>query len=174
MKVRGGESEELDRQGWSRAKATIDRLEAFADGQVGWASMLLTITTPVGEVALRATTVLVLESGAWRVAQWHTSVPCRVRSTGDSHPEGPLRHSHAAADRGAIDPRRLVAFDRVPNWPTRFPVGSVAHQSQPQLTKRRWMRSIGAWLSRPQPSVSALSSREPSGVDPGVATEPAA
>lgn len=75
LKVRGVQSEELDRQGWSRAEATIDRLDAFEDGQVGWASMLLTIKTPVGEVALRATTVLVLESGAWKVAQWHTSVP---------------------------------------------------------------------------------------------------
>jgi adenylate cyclase len=66
---------ELTDQGWSRLDVTVDRLDAFEDGPVGWATALLTAKTPVGDLSLRMTFVLVLESGAWKVVQWHTSVP---------------------------------------------------------------------------------------------------
>jgi hypothetical protein len=48
MKVRQVQVGELDRQGWTQAEATIDRVDAFEDGPVGWALMLLTVTTPMG------------------------------------------------------------------------------------------------------------------------------
>lgn len=75
LKVRRVQSEELKRQGWRHAGATVERLDAFEDGQVGWASALFTLRTPVGDTPLRATVVLVLESGAWKIVQWHSSVP---------------------------------------------------------------------------------------------------
>lgn len=73
--VRRVQAQELDSQGWSQAEATVERLDAFEDGRVGWASLLLTLQTPAGGVGLRATVVLVLEDGMWKVVQWHTSVP---------------------------------------------------------------------------------------------------
>jgi len=75
LQIRQVQMEELSAQGWDRAEATLERVEAFEDGNVGWASMFYTITTPAGQVSLRATAVLALEAGAWRVVQWHTSVP---------------------------------------------------------------------------------------------------
>jgi len=75
LTVRRIQAEELTGQGFPQAEATIERLEAFEQGDVGWASMLLTIRTPDGDVSLRVTAVLVLDSGVWRVVQWHNSVP---------------------------------------------------------------------------------------------------
>lgn len=75
LQVRRVQSEELDRQGWGRAEATVERVDAFEDGAVGWASILVALDTPNGVVNLRGTAVLVLEAGAWRVVQWHNSVP---------------------------------------------------------------------------------------------------
>jgi class 3 adenylate cyclase len=65
----------LDGQGWSQAEAKLERLDAFEDGSVGWASLLYTLKSPIGDVNLRATIVVSLEAGSWRVVQWHTSVP---------------------------------------------------------------------------------------------------
>ena len=73
--VRRAQAEELDQQQWGQAEAVADRVEAFEDGRVGWASWLLTITTPAGVANLRGTAVFVLEAGAWRVIQWHNSTP---------------------------------------------------------------------------------------------------
>ena len=75
LKVRRVQVEELDEQGWVQAEATLERVEAFEDGPIGWALMLYTLRTPIGDVDLRATAVLALEAGTWRVVQWHTSVP---------------------------------------------------------------------------------------------------
>jgi len=75
LNVRRVQLEELGQQGWSQADVTVERLDAFENGPVGWASMLYTLRTPVGDTRLRATVVLVLESGAWKIVQWHTSVP---------------------------------------------------------------------------------------------------
>ena len=75
LRIRRVQTEELTAQGWGRSTATIERIDAFEDGPVGWASILLAIKTPAGTVNLRATSVLSLEAGAWRVIQWHTSVP---------------------------------------------------------------------------------------------------
>jgi adenylate cyclase len=73
--VRRVQSDELDSHGWAGAEATVERLEAFEAGQAGWASMFIKLRTPNGVVALRATLVLILEAGAWRIVQWHTSAP---------------------------------------------------------------------------------------------------
>jgi class 3 adenylate cyclase len=75
LRVVRAQMDELTDQGWSRVDATVDRMDAFEDGPVGWASILLTVKTPVGDQPVRMTTVLVLESGAWKIVQWHTSVP---------------------------------------------------------------------------------------------------
>jgi hypothetical protein len=75
LRVVRAQMDELTDQGWSRVDATVDRMDAFEDGPVGWASILLTVKTPVGDQPVRLTTVLVLESGAWKLVQWHTSVP---------------------------------------------------------------------------------------------------
>lgn len=75
LKVREVQAKELDRQGWTQAEGSVDRLDAFEDGSVGWALVLLTVQTPAGKVQIRATAVLALEEGAWKVVQWHTSVP---------------------------------------------------------------------------------------------------
>ena len=75
LNVRRVQAEELDEQGWGSAEGTLKRLDAFEDGSVGWASLVLALQTPAGEIELRATAVLTLEDGAWRVVQWHNSVP---------------------------------------------------------------------------------------------------
>ena len=75
LEVRQAQVEELDDQGWVQAEATLEQVEAFEDGPVGWALMLYTLKTPIGDVNLRATAVLSLVEGNWRVVQWHTSVP---------------------------------------------------------------------------------------------------
>lgn len=69
------QAEELAGESGSHSQVTVERLEGFEEGRVGWASVLLTIKTPIGDADLRATVVLVLEAGAWRVVQWHTSAP---------------------------------------------------------------------------------------------------
>lgn len=73
--VRQVQAAELDGHGWSQAEGTLERLEAFEDGPIGWASMLYTIRSPIGDVHLRGTVVLSLEAGTWKVVHWHTSVP---------------------------------------------------------------------------------------------------
>lgn len=75
LRVRQVQARELDHQNWPEAHATVQRIDAFEAGSVGWANTLVMITTPVGSVQVRATMVLVLESGAWKVVQWHGSVP---------------------------------------------------------------------------------------------------
>ena len=75
LTVRRIQSDELHDQGWPDAQYTLERVDAFEHGDVGWASMLVSISTPSLEVSLRVTAVLVLESGVWKVVQWHNSVP---------------------------------------------------------------------------------------------------
>ena len=75
LRVRRVQLEELAAQDWSQAEATVRRIEAFEDGSVGWATMLLDVNAPSGVVHLRATAILALEAGAWRVVHWHSSVP---------------------------------------------------------------------------------------------------
>jgi len=75
LRVHQLQAEELAGESGSQGEVTLERLDAFEDGRVGWASVLLTMRTPIGDANLRATVVLVLEAGAWRVVQWHTSAP---------------------------------------------------------------------------------------------------
>ena len=75
LNVRRVQIGELDEEGWAKAEATVERVEAFEDGSVGWALVLFRLRTPVGEVHLRSTAVLALERGAWKVVLWHSSVP---------------------------------------------------------------------------------------------------
>lgn len=53
----------------------VDHVDAFQDGDFGWAILFSTFTTPAGETHLRSTAVLRLEEGIWRVIQWHNSAP---------------------------------------------------------------------------------------------------
>lgn len=75
LEVRRIQLDELGVQGWGQAQAEIERIDAFESGSVGWAALLLRLQTPTGEVTLRATAVLVLDSGTWKIVQWHSSVP---------------------------------------------------------------------------------------------------
>lgn len=60
LSARRIQADELDAQGGARAEGSLKRLDAFEDGSVGWASLLLALQTPAGEVELRATAVLTL------------------------------------------------------------------------------------------------------------------
>ena len=42
---------------------------------MGWAAVLLTMTTPVARTQVRCTAVLSLSAGTWQIVQWHNSVP---------------------------------------------------------------------------------------------------
>ena len=53
----------------------IHDVAAFEDGSVGWAAALLTMSTPSMTSKLRTTAVLRIEDGAWRIIQWHNSLP---------------------------------------------------------------------------------------------------
>lgn len=53
----------------------IHDVVAFEDGNVGWAAVSMTMTTPVMSSRLRTTAVLEIEDGAWRIVQWHNSLP---------------------------------------------------------------------------------------------------
>jgi class 3 adenylate cyclase len=53
----------------------VDVVEAFQDGDFGWATLFSTFRTPEADTHLRSTAVLRLEAGIWRVIQWHNSSP---------------------------------------------------------------------------------------------------
>jgi len=53
----------------------VDLVDAFQDGDFGWATLFSTFETPEAETHLRSTAVLRLEAGIWRVIQWHNSSP---------------------------------------------------------------------------------------------------
>jgi class 3 adenylate cyclase len=53
----------------------VDLVDAFQDGDFGWATLFSTFRTPEAETHLRSTAVLRLEAGIWRVIQWHNSSP---------------------------------------------------------------------------------------------------
>jgi ketosteroid isomerase-like protein len=49
-------------------------LQAFSEGEVGWAADRPRLTMPDGsEISFRLTAVLHREDGDWRVVQWHSS-----------------------------------------------------------------------------------------------------
>jgi len=75
LRVHRVQAEELAGESGSHGNVMLERVDGFEEGRVGWASVLLTMRTPIGNADLRATVVLVLEAGAWRVVQWHTSAP---------------------------------------------------------------------------------------------------
>lgn len=53
----------------------IHDVEAFEDGSFGWATLQSTVVTPEAETPMRHTAVFRLDGGAWKVVQWHNSVP---------------------------------------------------------------------------------------------------
>ncbi len=58
------------------ADATLLRVEAFENGETGWAAIEQQRTLPNGETHIyRITMVLQLEAGAWKVVQAHFSIP---------------------------------------------------------------------------------------------------
>jgi adenylate cyclase len=59
-----------------RAETTILRIEAFENGETGWAAVELEYAMPSGWMSnVRITMVLVLEDSVWKVAQFHFSLP---------------------------------------------------------------------------------------------------
>ena len=50
-------------------------VEAFEDESFGWATLHSTIVSPEGESPIRHTAVFHLDGGAWKVVQWHNSIP---------------------------------------------------------------------------------------------------
>ena len=54
---------------------TCDEIEAWEEGSVGWASVKETILWEGEQIDSRATYVLHLERGEWKVVQVHWSVP---------------------------------------------------------------------------------------------------
>ena len=62
---------------------TVDEIEAWEEGTVGWASVKETITWAGKTFDSRATYVLHLERGEWKVVQVHWSFPsANARSSG--------------------------------------------------------------------------------------------
>lgn len=53
----------------------IDLVEGFEDGSFGWATSFSAMVTPETEISMRNSAVLRLEAGAWRIIQWHNSIP---------------------------------------------------------------------------------------------------
>jgi len=56
-------------------KLEVDMVEAFEDGQFGWATSFFALVTPEGRMPLRTTALFRLEAGAWRIVQYHNSFP---------------------------------------------------------------------------------------------------
>ena len=64
-------------------KVTVHHLNAFEDGDVGWLAADTTTELDTGATArIRYTAVFRLEEGAWKVVQWHASVPEDSESLG--------------------------------------------------------------------------------------------
>lgn len=58
------------------ANRTVRRLEAFENGETGWAAVEQEITFESGQTSVvRITMVVVFEDSTWKVAQIHFSVP---------------------------------------------------------------------------------------------------
>ena len=53
----------------------IQKVEAFEEGAFGWATVFSTLTTPETKTPIRHVATLRLEAGAWKVIQWHNSIP---------------------------------------------------------------------------------------------------
>lgn len=75
VRIHQMQTQEMEAGVRGAAGGTLEVLDAFEDGGVGWASLIYRLSTPTGDVALRLTAVLALEFGAWKVVQWHASVP---------------------------------------------------------------------------------------------------
>ena len=53
----------------------IRKVEAFEEGAFGWATVFGTLTTPETKTPVRHVATFRLEAGAWKVIQWHNSIP---------------------------------------------------------------------------------------------------
>ena len=53
----------------------VEMVEAFEDGPFGWATWIGALVYAGSTTPIRTTAVFRLESGFWRVVQWHNSVP---------------------------------------------------------------------------------------------------
>jgi class 3 adenylate cyclase len=54
---------------------TIESVEAFEDGPIGWATAFSTICQDDLTTSMRTSAVFRLEAGAWKALAWHNSVP---------------------------------------------------------------------------------------------------
>lgn len=63
-------------EGWEVADSTLISIQAFENGDTGWAAVEQERTLVSGQtVVFRITMVLVLEASAWKVVQIHLSIP---------------------------------------------------------------------------------------------------
>jgi class 3 adenylate cyclase len=60
---------------WPDFETETQKVEAFQDGAFGWATALSIMTSPETTTPLRHVATLRLEAGAWKVIQWHNSIP---------------------------------------------------------------------------------------------------
>lgn len=60
---------------WPEWQMTVQHVEAFEDNDIGWALAYSTISSPEASSVIRNSAVFRLEAGAWRVIQWHNSIP---------------------------------------------------------------------------------------------------
>jgi class 3 adenylate cyclase len=56
-------------------RVQVERVDAFEDGQFGWAAISSTIVTSETKTPMRHMALLRLEAGAWKVILWHNSIP---------------------------------------------------------------------------------------------------
>lgn len=70
LKVFAAQSGEMPE--WS---IDVHEAEAFEDGSLGWATLHSTLVTSETETPMRHTAVFMLDGGAWKVVQWHNSIP---------------------------------------------------------------------------------------------------
>ncbi len=71
-----------------KVSVTVDHVEAFSEGEVGWGVALPTITLPDGaQVTPRWSAVFHREDGEWKLVQLHASIAqANEESFGDTFP----------------------------------------------------------------------------------------
>jgi ketosteroid isomerase-like protein len=102
---------------WSRQILEIGRfpivateVDAWEEGSVGWAGVKEVVSLETGAFESRATYVLHLERGEWKVVQVHWVVPALHRRDPRTHADG--HHRAARADDPARTARSLGVAGR--------------------------------------------------------------
>lgn len=53
---------------------TLDRIDAFENGETGWVAATGILATPTGDHPFRVTAIFVLEAGLWKITLWNNSI----------------------------------------------------------------------------------------------------